>query len=284
MSQPQAAWDALGRTIVRCRLCPRLVAHREEVARVKRRQYRDESYWGRPLTGFGDRRARVLIVGLAPAAHGGNRTGRIFTGDRSGDFLFEALHATGFANQPTSTHRDDGLALHGAFLTAVCRCAPPANKLLPQEILHCRPYLLEELSLLPELRAVVVLGMRADFYARATAYPLLRQSMQSRQVVVGAMSATEVRQAIIRPARAVSLTLERGLVLGGLLFLTGLGLNLWLVREWLANDMGPLDVTRTLRLALWGFTTMVVGAQVVFGSFFLGLLGMTPALDDRVTR
>jgi uracil-DNA glycosylase family 4 len=158
MSQPQAAWDRLGRTIVRCRLCPRLVAHREEVARVKRRQYRDETYWARPLTGFGDRRARLLIVGLAPAAHGGNRTGRIFTGDRSGDFLFEALHATGFANQPTSTERDDGLALHGAFITAVCRCAPPANKLLPQEILRCRPYLLEELSLLPELRAVVVLG------------------------------------------------------------------------------------------------------------------------------
>jgi len=158
MARSSPAWDRLERTIVDCRLCPRLVAHREEIARVKRRQYRDQDYWGRPLPGFGDRRARLLIVGLAPAAHGGNRTGRLFTGDRSGDFLFEALHATGFANQPTSTQRGDGLALRNAFMAPICRCAPPANKLLPAEILNCRPYLLEELSLLTDLRAVVALG------------------------------------------------------------------------------------------------------------------------------
>jgi uracil-DNA glycosylase family 4 len=162
------AWGTLERTIIDCRLCPRLVAHREEVARVKRRQYRDQEYWGRPLPGFGDRGGALLIVGLAPAAHGGNRTGRLFTGDRSGDFLFEALHATGFANQPTSVHRDDGLALRGAFMSPICRCAPPANTPLPEEILNCRPYLLEELRLLADLRVVVALGSIAmDGFLRA---------------------------------------------------------------------------------------------------------------------
>jgi uracil-DNA glycosylase family 4 len=158
MARPSLTWERLERTIVRCRLCPRLVAHREEIARVKRRQYRQQTYWGRPLPGFGDRRARLLIVGLAPAAHGGNRTGRLFTGDRSGDFLFAALHATGFANQPISIHPGDGLELHDAFMAPICRCAPPANKLLPQEVLNCRPYLLAELALLPKLRAAVALG------------------------------------------------------------------------------------------------------------------------------
>jgi uracil-DNA glycosylase family 4 len=170
MTPAPAVWDRLERTIISCRRCPRLVAHREQVARDKRRAYQDEEYWGRPLPGFGDRRARLWIVGLAPAAHGGNRTGRLFTGDRSGDFLFEALHATGFANQPTSIRRGDGLELRDAFMSPICRCAPPANKPLPEEIVNCRPYLVEELRLLGNLRAVVVLGQIAmDGFLRAWA-------------------------------------------------------------------------------------------------------------------
>jgi len=149
---------ALQREIVQCRACPRLVAWREEVARVKVRRFRDWTYWARPVPGFGDPRAGLLIMGLAPAAHGGNRTGRMFTGDRSGDFLYAALHRAGFANQPTSVRRDDGLRLSGAYISAPCRCAPPANKPLPDELARCSAWLDREVSLLPEVRVVLVLG------------------------------------------------------------------------------------------------------------------------------
>ncbi|HEY2386896.1 MAG TPA: uracil-DNA glycosylase [Candidatus Binatia bacterium] len=148
----------LEREIVGCRRCPRLVAHRELIARVKRRQFRDEQYWGRPLPGFGDPAARLLIVGLAPAAHGGNRTGRMFTGDQSGDWLFRALHEAGFANQALSVSRDDGLALRDAFITAAARCAPPDNKPTPDELARCRPYLVREQAILAHVRVVVALG------------------------------------------------------------------------------------------------------------------------------
>jgi uracil-DNA glycosylase family 4 len=151
-------WLALEREIVSCERCPRLRDHCRRVAVVKRRAYRDESYWGRPLPGFGDPQARVLIVGLAPAAHGGNRTGRIFTGDRSGDWLFAALYEAGLANQPHSIARDDGLRLRGARITAAARCAPPGNKPTPFELANCAPYLDREFELLTRLRVVVALG------------------------------------------------------------------------------------------------------------------------------
>jgi uracil-DNA glycosylase family 4 len=134
------------------------VTYREEVAQTKRRAYRDEAYWGRPATGFGDHNARVLVVGLAPGAHGANRTGRMFTGDGSGDFLYASLYRAGFANQPTSRTVDDGLALQDMYISAVCRCAPPDNKPLPEEQAHCLPYLAQELALLPDVRVIVALG------------------------------------------------------------------------------------------------------------------------------
>jgi uracil-DNA glycosylase family 4 len=141
-----------------CERCPRLREWCREVAHAKVRRFADQVYWGRPVPGFGDRQARLLIVGLAPAAHGGNRTGRVFTGDRSGDFLFAALHRAGFANQPTSVARDDGLVLHDCYVAAAARCAPPANKPVPDEMARCREYLQREWRLLVELRAVLVLG------------------------------------------------------------------------------------------------------------------------------
>jgi len=154
--------------VVACRRCPRLVAHRERVAQEKVRRYRDDEYWGKPIPGFGDPNARLLIVGLAPAAHGGNRTGRMFTGDRSGDFLYRALHRAGFANQPWSRRRDDGLALYDCYITAAVRCAPPGNKPIPNELATCRPYLVEEIRLLRHVRVIVALGRIAfDAFLKA---------------------------------------------------------------------------------------------------------------------
>jgi uracil-DNA glycosylase len=146
--QHRQALEGLERRIVGCRRCPRLVEWRERVAKEKRAAFRDEDYWGRPVPGFGDPTAHVYVLGLAPAAHGGNRTGRVFTGDRSGDWLFGSLYRTGFANQPTSVRADDGLRLQGAFVAAAVRCAPPANKPLPAERDNCLPYAAEELALI----------------------------------------------------------------------------------------------------------------------------------------
>ncbi len=151
-------WTELNSQIVACRLCPRLAGWREQVARDKRRAYRDWTYWGRPINGFGDPNARVLILGLAPAAHGGNRTGRIFTGDSSGTTLIGAFYRAGLANQPNSDHAYDGLELRDAFISAICRCVPPDNKPTPREILNCRPYLAREFELLKNVRVVVALG------------------------------------------------------------------------------------------------------------------------------
>jgi uracil-DNA glycosylase family 4 len=148
----------LNARIESCRLCPRLVAWREEVARAKRASFRDQEYWARPVTGFGDPEAGLLVLGLAPAAHGGNRTGRIFTGDRSGEWVFRALHETGFSPRPASLSRDDGLELEGAYLAAAVRCAPPANRPTREELERCLPYLVEEMGLLGRVRVVLCLG------------------------------------------------------------------------------------------------------------------------------
>jgi uracil-DNA glycosylase family 4 len=149
---PKDSWDVLTHDIVTCRRCPRLVAWREEVACVKRRAFRDADYWGKPVPGFGDLNARLVIVGLAPGAHGSNRTGRMFTGDSSGDTLYAALYRTGFASQPTATSRDDGLKLCDTFITAVGRCVPPGNKPTSEELVNCRPFLARELALLSQTR------------------------------------------------------------------------------------------------------------------------------------
>lgn len=165
------ALAGLARRVAVCRRCPRLVSYRQRVAREKRRAFAAQDYWGRPVPGWGDPQARVLIVGLAPAAHGANRTGRMFTGDSSGDWLYAALHRFGFANQPTATSRDDGLSLRDCYITAAARCAPPGNKPLPQELARCRPFLVAELRLLTRVRVVVVLGRIAhDAFLRAAGW------------------------------------------------------------------------------------------------------------------
>lgn len=162
------SFDELRSRIIVCRKCPRLVRFRERVARTKVARFRDWAYWGRPVPGFGDPAARLLVVGLAPAAHGGNRTGRVFTGDRSGDWLFRALYRAGFANQPTSRAPDDGLRLTDAFISAAVRCAPPDNRPTPREFANCQPYLEAEIRLLQDLHVVVALGQTAmDHFLRA---------------------------------------------------------------------------------------------------------------------
>ena len=151
-------WQDLQNKIVACRLCPRLVSWREEVARTRRRAYKSQDYWGKPVPGFGDRMAHILVVGLAPGAHGSNRTGRMFTGDASGEFLYDALNRTGFANQPISTSRKDGLVLKDVFISAVCRCVPPDNKPERIEMDNCQPFLLNEMRLLENIQGIVALG------------------------------------------------------------------------------------------------------------------------------
>ena len=170
--------------IIACTKCGRLVKWREKVAREKVKRFSDDEYWGKPLPGFGDPAAELLIVGLAPAAHGGNRTGRMFTGDRSGDWLFQALHTAGFANQPTSTDRNDGLRLHNCYITACCRCAPPQNKLRPEEIKNCRPFLEEEMRLLKNVRLIIGLG-KIGFDAAARTYAQLAGMQSLKKIRFG---------------------------------------------------------------------------------------------------
>jgi uracil-DNA glycosylase len=154
-------WKNHNNRVENCRLCPRLVEWREEIASKRKRAYSSWEYWGKPVLGFGDLSSRILIVGLAPAAHGGNRTGRIFTGDSSADFLIGALYRAGFANQPTSSHKTDGLELRDVFISAVCRCAPPDNRPSPEELRACRPYLERDIELLENIQVIVALGQIA---------------------------------------------------------------------------------------------------------------------------
>jgi uracil-DNA glycosylase family 4 len=155
------SWRDMNEEIITCRKCPRLVTWREEVSRTKRSAFRDWNYWGKPVPGFGDAEAKILVVGLAPGAHGSNRTGRMFTGDASGEFLYPSLYRAGFSNQPHATHRDDGLRLLNLYITALCRCVPPGNKPERGEILNCRPNLLGEITMLTHLQGIVVLGRMA---------------------------------------------------------------------------------------------------------------------------
>lgn len=161
MQNPYSTLDELNEAIVACRACPRLVTWREEVAITKRRAYQDQEYWGKPVPGFGDPQARLLLVGMAPGAHGANRTGRVFTGDGSGDFLFAALHRAGFASHPEAIGRNDGLELHDCYITGVARCAPPQNRPTPQEIANCRPFFMSSLMLLDQVKLILPLGQIA---------------------------------------------------------------------------------------------------------------------------
>ena len=193
MPSPARALRDLTRDVVECRACPRLVAWREQVAIDKRAAYRDEEYWGRPIPGFGDPNASILVLGLAPAAHGANRTGRVFTGDRSGDWLFRAMHRAGLASQPTSTSIDDGLEMTGAWVTAAVKCAPPENKPTPSERDACRPFLLREIAALRSLRVVVCLGAFAYEAACAEWGVRPRPAFgHGREVVVASTSASPV--------------------------------------------------------------------------------------------
>ena len=164
---PSGSWDTLDKDVMGCRRCPRLVKWREQVAREKRRAYKDWTYWGKPVPGFGDREARLLLIGLAPGAHGSNRTGRMFTGDSSGDTLFPALYRAGFASQPNASDRNDGMQLKDAYITALARCVPPGNKPVAEEINNCRPFLMQEIRLLRQVRIVLALGgMAFNSYMR----------------------------------------------------------------------------------------------------------------------
>lgn len=176
--------DQLQRNVVACRKCSRLVQWREKVAREKTKRFADWDYWGKPNPSFGDPNARLLLIGLAPAAHGGNRTGRMFTGDRSGDWLYRALHKAGFANQPTSVSSDDGLQLNDCYITATCRCAPPQNKLLPKEIQNCRPFLLREVELLKNVRIIVGLG-KVGFDAAFSSFKELQWTSLKKKPLFG---------------------------------------------------------------------------------------------------
>jgi uracil-DNA glycosylase family 4 len=182
--------EQLEKEIIACRRCPRLVAWREELGRIKRRAYRDQEYWAKPVPGFGDADAKVLVLGLAPGAHGSNRTGRMFTGDASGDFLYPALYRAGFASQPYAKNSDDGLLLSGIFITALCRCVPPDNKPTSEEINNCRGYLLREIQFLPRLEGIVALGK----LAYDAAVRILDSSVTSRSAPIfshGAFSSAD---------------------------------------------------------------------------------------------
>jgi uracil-DNA glycosylase len=205
LKSSRARLQALQQQIIACTRCPRLIRHCRTVAEQKRRMFRDQEYWGLPVPGFGDPDAELLIVGLAPAAHGGNRTGRVFTGDRSGDFLFRALFEAGFANQPLSVSREDGLQLHGCYVSAALRCAPPDNKPRPGELLNCRPYLVRELELLKRLRAVLALGRIAfDTYLQIIYEEHLHRVLSLRRAPVTdeVVGGEYARAAIALPPRS----------------------------------------------------------------------------------